>query len=58
MVREGIEAGAGTTDVVGAGGHPGVFAGDVDQLVLVEWGLSLFMLDFCFGCISLLKMLA
>ena len=65
MVGKGVEARAGTTDVIGSRGNPSVFTGDVDQLVLVKGGkwnvpwpaLSLIMLFLCFRRISLLEML-
>ena len=64
MIGKGVEAGAGTTDVIGSRGHPSVLTGNVDQLVFVESGerniswstLSLLMLFWCFWRISLLKM--
>ena len=64
MVRESIEARAGTPNIVGARGDPSVFAGDVHELILVEgckrdvaWtALSLFFWGSLFGCILLLEM--
>ena len=65
MISKGVEARAWTTEVVGSWGHPSVFSGDVDQLILVksgEWNiawstLSLFIVFFCVRRISLLRVL-
>ena len=65
MVCKGVEARAGTTNVIGSRSHPSVFSGNVDQLVWVESGewnvpwstLSLFMLLLCIRRVSLLEML-
>ena len=65
MVCKGVEARAGATNVIGSRSHPGVFAGDVDQLVWVESGewnvprsaLSLFMMLLYIRRVSLLEML-
>ena len=61
MVSKGVEARAGTTEVVGPRGHPSVFAGNVDQLIFVksgEWSaLSLLVFSLRFRRISLLGVL-
>lgn len=65
MISKGVEARAGTTDIVGPWSLPSVVSGDINQLVLVEscewetaWSsLSLCMLFLCFRRISLFEML-
>ena len=65
MVGKGVEARAGTTDIVGSRGNPSVFTSNVDQLVFVEGGewnvswstLSLLMLFLWMRRISLFEML-
>lgn len=54
MVGEGVEARAGTTEVIGSRGHPFVFTSNVDQLICAESGewktawSSLSLLVLCF----------
>ena len=65
MVGEGVEARAGTTNVIWSWGYPSVFTSDINQLVFTEGGewyipgsaLSFLVLILCLGCISLLEML-
>ena len=52
MVGECIETRAGTSDVVGPRGNPSMFAGHINELVLVECGkrnVSRSALPFLFG---------
>ena len=65
MVGQGVEARAGTTEVIGSWSHPSVFSSNVDRLIFIESGewnvprsaLSLLGLLVCFQRISPLEML-
>ena len=65
MVGEGVEARAGTTNVIRSWGYPSVFTSNINQLVFIEGGewyipwstLSFLVLFLCLRGISLLKML-
>ena len=65
MVGEGIEARAGTTNVIRSWGYPSVFTSNINQLVFIEGGewyipwstLSFLVLFVCLWCISFLNML-